>query len=299
MPFASIGLLHPGDMGAGIGAALVGAGHTVSWASEGRSPASARRAAAAGLVDVRSVEAMVERCDLSISFCPPDVALDTAKEVAGFRGSYLDANAIAPETAREVAAVVEQRGGRYLDGGIIGAPPTASGSPRLYLSGLGAGAVRGAFAGTDMDVRVISENPTAASALKMCYAAWTKGSAALLLDVRALAVAEGVEEPLLSEWQTSLPDLAARSLQAAAQATSKGWRWTGEMDQIAQTFRSAGLPDGFHRAAAEVYTRPGRDERAVADTETLHHVLGALSGAVADVRSDGQLPGPLAGEQSG
>jgi hypothetical protein len=43
MTFVSIELLHPGDTGAGIGAALVGAGLHVSWASEGRGPATARR----------------------------------------------------------------------------------------------------------------------------------------------------------------------------------------------------------------------------------------------------------------
>jgi hypothetical protein len=151
-----------------------------------------------------------------------------------------------------------------------------------------------------VEARLIPGEPTAASALKMCFAAWTKGSAALLLDVRALASHEGVEDTLLVEWQTSLPDLAARSLQAAAQATTKGWRWVGEMEQIAKTFRSAGLPDGFHRAAAEIYARPERDERASADTATLHDVLQALSGARADKEpSDGQRSGPPPGEELG
>lgn len=263
-------------MGAGIGAALVGAGHKVAWASSGRGALSARRADAAGLVDVGSVEAMAESCDLIISVCPPSAALDVARQVAGFGGTYLDANAIAPATAREVAAVVEQAGGRYVDGGIIGGPPSQSSSPRLYLSGPSAPSVRDVFTDTTVEARVISEDQAAASALKMCFAAWTKGTTALLLDVRALAIAEGVEESLLAEWAHSLPDLAARSLGSAQQAATKGWRWVGEMDQIAATFRSAGLPDGFHRAAAEIYARPDRDEGAVADAVTLGKVLRAL-----------------------
>jgi 3-hydroxyisobutyrate dehydrogenase-like beta-hydroxyacid dehydrogenase len=276
--FTSIGLLHPGEMGAGIGATLVSAGHRVSWASSGRGASSARRAAAAGLFDVHSVEAMTESCDLIVSVCPPSAALDVARQVAGFGfdGTYLDANAIAPATAREVAAVLEQAGGRSVDGGIIGPPPSPSSSPRLYLSGPSAPPVRDLFAGTAVEAQVISEDQSAASALKMCFAAWTKGTTALLLDVRALALAEGVEGPLLAEWEHSLPDLAGRSLQSAQQAATKGWRWVGEMDQIAATFRSAGLPDGFHRAAAEVYARPERDEAAVADAVTLENVLHAL-----------------------
>jgi len=266
--FSSIGLLHPGEMGAGIGATLVSAGHQVSWASSGRGASSARRAGAAGLVDVHTVEAMAQSCDLIISVCPPSAALAVARHVAGFGGTYLDANAIAPATAREVADVVEQGGGSYVDGGIIGPPPSPTRSPRLYLSGPLAVPVRDLFADTTVQARVVSEDRAAASALKMCFAAWTKGTGALLLDVRALAIAEGVEGPL--------PDLAGRSLQSAQQATTKGWRWVGEMDQIAATFRSAGLPDGFHRAAAEIYARPERDEVAAADARTLGVVLRAL-----------------------
>jgi hypothetical protein len=139
------------------------------------------------------------------------------------------------------------------------------------------------FAGTAVEARVIPGDQAAASALKMCFAAWTKGTAALLLDIRALALAEGVDAALLTEWESSLPDLAGRSLQAARQAATKGWRWVGEMDQIAATFRAAGLPDGFHRAAAEIYARPTRDETAAADGATLAAVLRSLKdGGAAD-----------------
>ena len=92
----------------------------------------------------------------------------------------------------------------------------------------------------------------------MAYAGWTKGSSALLLAIRALARAEGVEDTLLEEWRTSLPQLEDRSVAAARSAQKKGWRWIGEMEEIARTFGAAGLPDGFHRAAAEIYRRgPG------------------------------------------
>jgi 3-hydroxyisobutyrate dehydrogenase-like beta-hydroxyacid dehydrogenase len=276
--FSSIGLLHPGEMGAGIGTELVGAGYSVSWASNGRSASSARRAGAAGLVDAGSLEAVTQGCDLVVSVCPPHAALDLARQVAGlrFEGTYLDANAIAPQTAREVAAVVRSGGGRSVDGGIIGAPPSLSNPTRLYLSGAGAAEVGEVFARTAVEARVIPGDDAAASALKMCFAAWTKGTTALLLDVRALAIAEGVDAALLREWEHSLPDLAGRSQQGARQAATKGWRWVGEMDQIAATFRTAGLPDGFHRAAAEVYAAPTRDEGAPADGATLAAVLRSL-----------------------
>ena len=272
----AIGLLHPGEMGAAVGAVLAGR-HPVWWASSGRSPASARRASAAGLVDVGSVETIRDRCALVISICPPEFARDVAAQVSGFRGMYLDANAIAPSTARDVAALIEAAGGRYVDGGIIGAPPS-SGSPgtRLYLSGPDGPEVAQLFAGTEVDARVVSADTTAASALKMCFSAWTKGSLALLLDVRALAEALGETDALLAEWAGSMPELEARSLSAAAQAITKGWRWRAEMEEIALTFRGAGLPDGFHQAASEIYGALVRQESAGAVQATLDRVIGSL-----------------------
>jgi hypothetical protein len=89
----------------------------------------------------------------------------------------------------------------------------------------------------------------------MAYASWTKGSAALLLAARALARAEGVEETLLTEWDGSQPGLAERSARAAGSAAAKGWRWVAEMEEIAASMAAAGLPDGFHQAAAEIYRR--------------------------------------------
>lgn len=190
-----------------------------------------------------------------LSICPPHAALDVARSVAGFRGIYVDANAIAPQTARQVAATVTAAGGSYVDGGIIGAPPGPQASTRLYLSGRQAAAVAALFTGTRVDARVIGDAPTAASAVKMAYAAWTKGTAALLLTARALASAEGVEPVLLSEWEQSQPGLAERSGSAAGSAARKGWRWVGEMEEIAAAMAAHGLPDGFHHAAAEVFRR--------------------------------------------
>jgi nucleotide-binding universal stress UspA family protein len=126
------------------------------------------------------------------------------------------------------------------------------GTTRLYLSGSETKLVAGLFADTIIDTVVVSEDPDAASAVKMTFAAWTKGASALLLAIRALARAEGVEETLLEEWRTSQPHLVERSVAAARSALGKGWRWVGEMNEIAETFAAAGLPDGFHRAAAEV-----------------------------------------------
>jgi 3-hydroxyisobutyrate dehydrogenase-like beta-hydroxyacid dehydrogenase len=245
----TVGLLHPGDMGAAIGATLRDNGTRVLWASAGRSEETAARAAAAGLEDAASVEALVRGSDVILSVCPPHAAIEVARSVGDFAGTYVDANAISPASARAVAATVP----RSVDGGIIGPPPVRPGSTRLYLSGPEAPLVVELFEGTTVDTRVVSDEIGAASAVKMAYAAWTKGTAALLLAVRSLARVEGVESTLLEEWELSLPDLADRSLRAAESAATKGWRWVGEMEEIAATFAADDLPAGFHLAAADVF----------------------------------------------
>ena len=248
----TIGLLHPGEMGAAVGQCLAGAGYRALWAPEGRSAATRERAAAAGLEGCGLAE-ITARSDVIVSVCPPASALDVAHQVFGFGGLYLDANAISPATAGEVAAIVTAGGASYVDGGIIGTPPVTPGFIRLYLSGDRAGEARALFAGTPADARLVAP-PGTASAVKMAYASWTKGSAALLLTARALARAEGVESALLEEWGISQPGLERRSAAANESAAAKGWRWVGEMEEIAAAMAAAGLPEGFHQAAAEVYS---------------------------------------------
>ena len=261
-----IGLLHPGEMGAAVGRCLTNRGHTVLWASEGRSAATVTRAGAAGLKDAGTVAVVAREAEMIIAVCPPHAAADMAWAVHGFRGLYVDANAISPGTAREVAQMITDSGGRYVDGGIIGLPPVKPGTTRLYLSGPDAGRVQALFAGTDLDARIAGSTLTAASAVKMAYGAWTKGTAALILAIRELAREEGVEDTLLSEWSLSQPKLAERSRGSAQAATAKGWRWVAEMEEIAASMAAAGLPDGFHQAAAEIFRRYPEPPRPNAPT---------------------------------
>jgi 3-hydroxyisobutyrate dehydrogenase-like beta-hydroxyacid dehydrogenase len=272
-----IGVLHPGEMGAAVGACLTQRGLAVLWASAGRGPATAERAAAAGMRDVRTTSEMSVQAGVILSVCPPHAALEVARSAAGFRGIYVDANAVSPETAREIARVVETQGAAYVDGGIIGAPPRSPGDSRLYLSGQRAGEVGEMFKGTALEARVIGDQAGAASAVKIAYAAWTKGTAALILAIRALAHAEGVEETLLAEWEQSQPMLTARSHTAARSATEKGWRWIAEMEEIAATMAANGLPPGFHQAAAAIYSRV---PRATAPAPPNEHTLSTVAEAL-------------------
>ena len=179
-----------------------------------------------------------------------------------------------------MAAVVEAAGARFVDGGLIGPPPTAPGRTRLYLSGDDAEQAAGLFAGSDLEALCIGGGAGAASAVKMAYAAYTKGHGALLTGVRAFASAAGVEEALLEEWARSQPGLEARSEGAARGTAPRAWRFEGEMREIAAAFAACDLPSGFHEAAAELYGRLSafKDRSPPPSLDEILAVLGSAQG---------------------
>jgi 3-hydroxyisobutyrate dehydrogenase-like beta-hydroxyacid dehydrogenase len=252
-----IALLHPGNMGVTIGAAAAACGARVLWASAGRSASTRRRAEQARLHEVETLTEAVRRCSVVLSVCPPHAAVDTARAVMAekFSGIYVDANAVSRATAEEIGAIVVAAGAGFVDGGIIGSPVKQAGTTRLYLSGERAAEVAELFHGSLLDARPIGSAAGQASALKVAYAAWTKGTDALILAIRAFAAHEGVDGALLQEWSISQPTLAKKCDRAAAVAVPKAWRYVGEMREIAAAFESAGLPGGFHDAAAQVCER--------------------------------------------
>src|SRR4051812_14630991 len=140
-----VGLLHPGEMGAVVGACVDG---EVTWASEGRSEDTRVRADA--FRDAGTVTALVAEADVILSICPPHAAVDVARACAGFAGIYVDANAISPQRAREVTTLQP----RFVDGGIVGGPPTELGTT-LYLSGDEADTVARLFAGSPLETRIV------------------------------------------------------------------------------------------------------------------------------------------------
>jgi len=251
-----VGLLHPGDMGAAVGATVVAGGARVLWASAGRSAATRARAGEVGLEDAGTLASVVRASRVILSVVPPHGAADLARAVLGFGGLYVDANAVAPATAREIGRVVEAAGARFVDGGIIG-PATRSrrGATRVYLSGPAATEIAPLFAAGPLEAVVLDAPAGAASAVKMAYAGWNKGGQALLAAIRAFAIAEGVDAALLAEWKISQPDVHARSERAVHDNARKAWRFVGEMEEIARSLAAVGLPPAFHEAAREIYAR--------------------------------------------
>lgn len=272
-----IGILHPGDMGISIAASAQHNGHQVYWASEGRSADTRHRAAKFGLQDSGTVAQLCAECSILISVCPPHAAETVARQVlaCAFSGLYLEANAIAPQRSRQLGEAMTEAGTAFVDGGIIGGPAWAPNSTWLYLSGPSAPDVAECFSAGPLMTRVLGTTVGTASALKMCFAAYTKGTTALLAAILATADGWGVREALDQQWDRDEGDFAEQAAQRVRRAAPKAWRFVGEMEEIATTFGAAGMPGDFHTAAANLYRRMAqfKDCRT---PPSLEAVLGAL-----------------------
>lgn len=257
-PRPVVGVLHPGAMGAAVGSALRPRAGAVIWAAAGRSTATSKRAELADLVGVPDVAALARRSDVIVSVCPPHAALALAAEVAaaldgtGRRPVYLDANAVSPATVHEIAGLLGAD--RVVDGAIIGPPAWETGHTVLWLSGTAAGLAAELFTGSPFTARVLGPELGTASALKACFALQSKALPAIWLEIAAAARGFGVEPELQAELRRTGVDYAA-AVEAASGGATKAWRWAGEMDQAGDALAALGLPDGFSRAAAELYRR--------------------------------------------
>ena len=272
-----LGILHPGEMGISLAVSAQKSGREVYWASEGRSLATQARAGRFGVRDAGSVAALCATCEVVVSVCPPHAAEALARDVvaAGFRGLYVDANAISPQRAVEIGRLMAEAGVSFVDGGIIGGPAWQPQSTWLYLAGPQAEEAAECFAVGPLETRILGEEIGTASALKMCYAAYTKGTTALLCAILATADRLGVREALYEQWNQDEADFAEGVDRRVRGVTAKAWRFAGEMEEIAATLDAAGLPSGFHLAAADVYRRLAPFKGAP-ETPTLEAVLAAL-----------------------
>ncbi|NUS81014.1 MAG: DUF1932 domain-containing protein [Streptomyces sp.] len=253
-----VGVLHPGSMGAAVAAQARLSGAEVLWCPAERSSATKERALRYGLTTVSDLGELTERAQVILSICPPAHAEDVAIEVSAypFAGIYADFNAIAPANMARIYAVMSQTGATVIDGSIVGSPPSASKTARLYLSGTAEALtpVASLFPGPAVRTHLLPGGIGRASALKLSYSSYQKASRVLAAVSYALARDYGVEEELLDIAQgrtTSylsetayIPKVAARS-----------WRWGPEMDEVAYALEEAGLPSDLATGAAAVMSR--------------------------------------------
>lgn len=267
-----IAVLMPGDMGHGVAQALGARGHEMLGCLEGRSAHTRMLAERAGIRDCGTMDDLVEEAELILSIVPPDRAVGQARDVAdalartGSRPAYADCNAISPATMAEVAAQLP--GVTIIDCGIIGLNPIKSPPTRFYVSGPDCAALE-ALDCDVLKVVKIADEIGRASALKMVYAAGTKGVWTLQTALLLTAARQGVLDPLLEELAysqgTTLEAMRGRIPFLPADSA----RWVPEMEEIARTFAEAGVTDGFHKGAAEMFRVMAKTPYAEETRETL------------------------------
>ncbi|MFB8272955.1 DUF1932 domain-containing protein [Streptomyces sp. NPDC055955] len=253
----TVGILHPGSMGAAVAACAQANAAEVLWCETGRSPATAKRAAQFGLTPVATLGELLDRGDIVISLCPPAAAEDLAHDVAelGFTGVYVEANAINPERSQRSAALLEPAA-TVVDGGVVGSPPVRGKTPTLYLSGPADATERieALFAGTAVQTRTLGAEVGKASALKLSYASFQKTSRVLAALAVGMAREHGVDQELI-EVASRRTDSYLAEPEYVAKTAARAWRWGPELGEAADTLAAAGLPPEMLRAAASTLAR--------------------------------------------
>jgi len=259
MEIRNVGVVSPGDMGQAIAGRLKEAGFGVHAALDGRSERTRALARAAGLADCGSMEKLVATCELVLSVINPGEALNVARQVAaamkktGRRIAFADLNAVSPQTARDADRMIRDAGGMFIDGGIIGPPPRGEKDrPRIYVSGPDAYLFE-TIQHPNLLVRVMSERVGDASGVKMCYAAMTKGTTALAVELLVAARKLGVEQALEKELRDSQSDMFDRHMKSIPGMPPKAYRWVPEMQEIAKTFSELGLTRRIFEGATDMY----------------------------------------------
>lgn len=259
MQIRNVGVVSPGDMGQAIAGRLKESGLNVYAALEGRSERTRALAREAGLTDCGSMEKLVATCELVISVINPGEALNVAREVAAAmkrtarKIALADLNAVSPQTARDADRMVREAGGIFIDGGIIGPPPRGEkDKPRIYVSGPDAYLFE-QVSHSNLLIRVISERVGDASGVKMCYAAMTKGTTALAVELLVAARKLGVEQALEKELRESRNDVFDWQIKNIAVMPPKAYRWVPEMQEIAKTFGELGLTRRIFEGATDIY----------------------------------------------
>lgn len=251
----TIALISPGAMGASVGAAAASNGHEVLWLNPGRSERTLARAKRANLIAVTSEEDLFSCAEIVLSVCPPHSAEEVAALAVrnNFKGTFVEANAISPNKTRSIASKLAESNITCVDGGIIGGPAwNADSNTHLYLSGTGASTIASLFKDSPLMSSIVDANIGSASALKMTFAAYSKGTTALLAAILAVAEQEEIREVLQNQWGKNFTQQTITRVTGNA---TKAWRFAGEMEEISKTFSDAGLPGDFHTGAAEVFRR--------------------------------------------
>ena len=258
MSLKKIGILSIGEMGFHWAKLLKSHGVEVFTYDRDRAEVSRKRAQNAGVVSLPSLPELVHDADLVVSIVVPSAAKKVAESVAaaareaGRSGVlFLDANAISPMTAEEIAAVVAPAGVNFIDGCIIGSAAKMGKGTIVYVSGPEAEKLRAleAFA---IPIKVLGSHTSQASAFKIVYAGLTKGLQGLFCELFMGARRFGLLEELRAQWEESFPGLIDKVATSIVGLRIHAGRRAEEMDELKRTFEHHGLKSIMAPAVQEV-----------------------------------------------
>jgi putative dehydrogenase len=260
-----VAVMAQGSMGAGVGKRLHESGAEVRTLLSGRSTGSAERAKAAGMRPMADERELRDSADFFLSILPPGEAENIAQRLVpaltalAKKPIYVDCNAISPQTAERVDAIIAPSGAKFVDGGIIGGPPREGYSPAIYASGAAVGETA-VLRDWGLDWRSIDGPIGAASGLKMSYAGITKGITALGSAMMLGAARFGCAEALVAELSSSQPNVFKYLSASVPRMYDKAYRWVAEMEEISDFH-------GSYKPAAEIYAAIARHYDALAAAE--------------------------------
>ena len=254
-----IGITSIGDMGGQVAVRLKACGYEIFTSLEGRSKRTIALSAKAGVANCGSIEQLVATVDVIISVLDPAHAVTKARDVAaaikstGKKIMFVNGNAVAPRTAHEIDGIIRAAGGACVDGSILRVTTKQGKSElRLYVSGPEASALT-QINDEILKIRVVGEKIGNASALKMCYGAFTKGALALGVELLLASHKLGVAEELAAEFEDTQPEVYKWILGRTVGMAPKAYRYVPEMLEVATTFEDAGMTRRMLEGAADMF----------------------------------------------
>ena len=259
-PLPNVGILMPGDMGHGCGKVLLDNGFNVFTCLSNRSERTKSLAKKSGIEDTDNIENLLNKVDIILSILPPEYAILQATIVNNVSIknnidkiiTYVDCNAVSPETSIKIGDTLSQKNFNFVDGGIIGLNPIIEeGKTRLYVSGEQADKLK-IMDGKGLVVKIIGNEIGKASAMKMVYASATKGTFALHAAVITASRKLNLFNEYIEELKYSKPSILEAMENMVPKIPLDADRWGGEMLEIAQTYEKINLTPKFHQGAADI-----------------------------------------------
>ncbi len=199
---------------------------------------------------------LAAQADFIISAVTASQAVPVAQACAPAvkRGAwFLDFNSASPGAKQRAAALIDGKGGRYVEGAVMTSIPPYRIKVPLLLGGAGAEKLAPLLVELGFDAKVASPELGVASAVKMCRSVMIKGMEAMVIEAFTTARAYGVEDAVLASLKETFPsiDWEKQGAYFFQRVIEHGRRRSEEVREVAETVREIGLTPWSAQGTAE------------------------------------------------